>query len=339
MAASTLVPERCLAELADGPRRPLYLWLGEAAEWKESALDELRGRLSDRFLVQAFGPEENLAEILQRARIVPMLDEGYVFILREAEKLSADNLDRLAAYLAQPSRFATLVLAAKAPDRRRAGWKKLLEAAVAVDFDAVRPEALAGWVQEAARKAGLAIDAEAVDFLVVQAAGRPDEVRERVALLSLALSPGDTATRKHCEELFVAVHEESIWRLVDALVVGDGRAALSAAAALLEEGEEPVALLGFLYGRFRLACLVHYHRALMQKGGRDGSDGRLDELARSLGTKPFALQKLLPWGRNWSEDKRRSVRRLFADADRQMKTSGGRPGHILEHLVCQLANA
>ncbi|MBE7559718.1 DNA polymerase III subunit delta [bacterium] len=330
MAAGTLAPEDGLRELCDGPRQPLYLWLGEAVQWKEGLLDELRVRLAGRFLVQTFGADESVAEILGLARVVPMLDEGYIFVLREAEKLPAEGLERLAGYLARPSPFATVIVSATAPDRRRSGWKRLLEAAPTVDFGAPRPEALAGWVRQAAAAAGIRIEPEAVEFLVAQAAGRPDEVRERVALLALALAPGETATRALCEDLFVTVHEESIWRLVDALVARDGQGALSAAAALLEEGEEPIALLGFLYGRFRLACLAQHHRA------RQGS---LEDLARSLGTKPFALQKLLPWGRDWSEDQRRAVRRMFADADRQMKTSGGKPGHILEHLVCQLAHA
>lgn len=330
MASNALTPERALAELTDGPRRPLYLFLGEQADWKEGVVAELRERLSGRFLVHGVGPDESLPETLSRARTVPMLDEGYLFVLRDGERYPAEALERLVAYLGDPSSFATLVLLASAPDRRRTQWKKLLELAAVVDFAAPRADTLAGWVREAARKAELAIAPEAVEFLVSQAGARPDEVRERVALLALYLAPGEPAIRRHCEELFVAVREESVWQLVDAMVVGNGRQALAVAATLLDAGESPHQLLAFLYGRFRLACYAQYHCA---------RQGNLEDLAKTLGTRPFALQKLLPWGRDWSEDARRKVRRLFAAADRRMKTSGGTPEHILEHLVCQLAHA
>ena len=325
-----LSPERCGKELIEGPRRAVYLFFGEEADRKESLIGALREKLADRFHVQALASEDRLGEVIEEARVAPMFDEGSVFIVRDGDKRSADDLERLAGFAARPSGFSTFLLLAGKPDRRRKAWKQLLERGVSVAFEPLSGDALVRWVAGAAVEAGVSIEPAAVRFLVAQSGGRMDEARERLSLLSLYLDPGETATERHCADLFASVREESIWELVDALVAGKGRQALAVVAGLLDAGESPHQLLGFLYGRFRLACLVQYHRARR---------GKIDDLAKSLGSSPFALKKLVPWTQGWTESRRHAARGLFSRADRQMKSSGGTPEQVLEHLVCQLANA
>jgi DNA polymerase III subunit delta len=326
----SLSPERCLDEILGGVYKPLYLFLGEEIDWKESVLSRIRSQLNDRYSVQSYQAADGLSGILDQAKMVPMLDEGHVFFIRDVERLPESDLAQLAAYMEKPSSFCRIILTLQKADRRKKSWKALLALGESVDFVAMRADQLRQWLSDMAKQDGRSLSSDAAEFLVGQAGGRLDEVGERYRLLCLYLAENEPITREHCQDLFMTVREESIWELVDAIIAHRPMNAISAAVSLLDSGSAPQQLLAFLYGRFRLASLAHYHLA---KGGRP------DDLAKALGSSPFALKKLLPWGRKWDEEQWSGVRRLFAKADQRMKTTGGKPEHILEHLVCQLANA
>ena len=287
------VADRAVATLVSaalgGERQGLSLLRGEEATWTQ-LLDGLRSR-----------------SLFSNRRAV---------VVRNAEALKGDA-EAFLAWLAEPDPDVTLVVVAAKPDRRKAVWKRLLERAELVRAEPPKGAGLRRYVLEGVRQRQLALTPEGTDELLERAS---TELRRLESELDRLAAFGQDASRPLDAQDVVAVigrgRAQPLFKLADAVSERDVEGSLTRVQELLDEGEDPLRLLGTLYRAVRQLAKA---RALRGSGvGRD-------QMAQQLGLPPhmaFKLPDILRAAERWNDATLDAAFTAFDRADRRLKTSG-----------------
>jgi DNA polymerase-3 subunit delta len=211
--------------------------------------------------------------------------------------------------------------------------KLLKEQGGAVEFAPLDDAGLQGWARQQLRKNDAEMDERTLRHLVALIG--PDVRRLTIEIAKLATSalPSKTISIDLVDELVVNVRENENFALSNALSAGDPARLLKILKKDLDNGAEPLALLGLLS--------FHYRRMLIAK---DLIESGADRATVTRSAKVFgnAESFLAATRRADKKHLERAVGRL-AETDLAIKTSVGGsapkgPRMLLETLVCELVS-
>ncbi len=297
---------------------PLYTLFGEETYLRDAAAKyiadicfaegALRDFNEDEFSLNT--PDE-IRSALAAAEQLPMMAPRRVIRITNVRVGATSNRDTLkeefeeplAAYLANPSKSTVLIFVADELAAGRKIGKLLREKTAAVDFSRLDEDGLRNWA--ASRFNELVVDAgpTTVRHLVETVGPDVRRLNNEAAKLSAAALPDGVVTSEMIDALVPNSRELSNFSLTDNLIAGRRRQALRDLKKILDDGTEPLALLGLVSSTFR---------------------------RRLIGQSRIDRERLV-----------KALRRI-AETDVAIKTSvgGGGPAGArmqLEMLVCELA--
>ena len=279
--------------------------------------------------------ESTLEDVFAAAEQLPLNDEKQVVIADDVNLtknsretcLTTDSESVLTNYLSRPAETTVVIFVVDELDKRLKPVKTLLKFATAVEFKELDTREATNFVAGAFDEAGAKADANAVRELVDLAGPNAGKLGVEVGKLVTASMPGKSIDVELVRRLVKHSRALSNFDLTDHLVAGRSEAALLAMKKLLDDGAEPLMLLGLLSYNFRQLCLA---KQLMNRGlersqvAREmrlrGNQTRFFEAARRA--RPGQFEKTL-------------VR--IAETDFAIKTSRATPRLQIEMLVCELA--
>ncbi len=261
----------------------VHLLVGEDVKLIDRYVDAIEATVdeADRpFAVErvyAGEPGGTPVEIASAARSFPMLGDRRIVVVLRAERFlkpkraakasdeipqedaeAADPIDlsALEAYLDDAVESTTLVFVAAAVDRTRKFTKRLVERASVTEFAGLmvdaggRRDVRAAAVDQIRRELEQrqrTIDPRALNMLVERAGGDISRLRDDVERLIL-YTEGRTKISVDDVNEIVTDHAsvEDEWAVVNAIAAGDAGRALREAAARLDRGDSPHALVGQL---------------------------------------------------------------------------------------------
>jgi DNA polymerase-3 subunit delta len=185
----------------------------------------------------------------------------------------------------------------------------------------VRPGELPKWVAQRGAELGLVLDAEAARALVRHVGERQQRLLRELEKLALAAGavPGPERVRVEAavvEATCAPSAERRSWSLADALLAGDGPAAVRLYLALRAQGERVPGLLYWISQRLRLACQV----ASAIEAGRPPAQVR-----RALRMPARAAEGLIEDARRAGSERLREAIAQIADLELASR-GGGRGG-------------
>lgn len=223
---------RALADSVPEAERPWCLWRGSAAEADPDRL-------------------------LDEAATLPMGGGRRVLVIREAEKLAILEHAGWKGYLRRPSRRCVVAFVAS-PGADTKVVRALSEACAVARLDAPGPGALPAWLAAEARGMGCALEREAAAWMI-EVAGRDLAMLhgwlERAALLR---GGSGRLGRAELEPLSGRQAPANLFALCDRVGEGGAAEALRLAQRAVEDGEEPLPLLGRLANHVRRLSLVRH---------------------------------------------------------------------------------
>lgn len=330
-------------QLRMGKVSPVYLLFGS-----ETYLRNLASRtiadivLKDSNLREFNDTEISLDEVgivgaLTSAEQRPMIDAKQVVRIKGvcvSGKKYQDNLNEndevpLTTYLANPSDTTVLIFIADKLDKRRKISRLLLENSFAVEFKPLDSGELIKWAKD--RFAGLNVQVDDRTLhLLIDLVG--DDVRKlnlEIDKLSTAAMPNSVVTGELVEILVSNSREISNFELTDHLLGNRKPRALRVMKKILDDGAEPLMLLGLLS--------YNFHRLLMAKEMMiEGVDRT--EVSKIMRL-PYSKQnQFLETARRTERNKFARILTRLSAADLAIKTSIATPRLQIELLVCELAN-
>jgi DNA polymerase III subunit delta len=285
--------------------------------------------------------EGNLNAALSAAEQLPMMSSRRVIRITDVrvsgtgakDTIREDDEAIIDAYLKRPLDSTVVVFVADELDKRRKVTKLLTDKSVAVEFAELSDAELMKWARDKVKDAGAEIDDRSLRLLVSLVG--PDVRRLTIEIEKLATSAlPDRIISSELIELLVANSREiSNFDLTDNLFAGRKNDALRILNKILNDGAEPIMLLGLISYNVR--------RLLMAK---DAMSQGLDrgEVAKIAKLRYSDQEAFMATARRTDLKKLSHAIKRLAETDVAIKTSvggGGPQGSRMqiEMLVAELA--
>ncbi len=205
---------------------------------------------------------------------------------------------------------------------------------VAVEFVELKDIELIKWANDKLKESFAEADTRALNLLVALVGNNVRRLTNEIEKLVVAALPDKLITYELVESLVPNSREISNFDLTEHLIAKDKKRALQTLKKILDDGAEPLMLLGLISYNFRRLFLS---KELMRQGV-DRS-----EVARILRL-PYGKQEdFLATARRTDAEKLSWVMKKIAETDLSIKTSKGGGGTFgsrlqIEMLVCELVN-
>lgn len=279
----TLDPRALEARLKAGKLDRVHVFFGEDVKLIDRMVDAVEATIDegDRpFAVERVYAGEaggTPIDIAAAARSLPMLGDRRIVIVLRAERFlkpkraakpsetdegpeedaaEAVDLAPLEAYVEAPVESTTLVFVAAGIDRGRRFSKRVVEQATVTEFAGLvvdmggRREVRTSAIEQIARELaerGRSVEPRVLQVLVERAGGDISRLRDDVERLLLYTEGQKRVSREDVDEIVAAqVNVADEWAVVNAIAAGDAGRAVREAAARLDRGDSPHALVGQL---------------------------------------------------------------------------------------------
>jgi DNA polymerase III subunit delta len=312
---------------------PLYLLVGPERYLGRIAAQSITEAALSATLIREFNEAgfslltDSVRSAIAAAEQLPMMSERRVVRVRDFARLRDADEDVLIAYLSNPSPTTVMIFTADDLDKRKKSTKALLDACTVVDFSPLKDSEAKAWAKSYLKSLKSAADDQVLSE-IVNLVGTDIQTlaNELDKLASAALDTGHI-TMELVDELIGRTRELSNFELGDHLLSNNRKRALETLHRLLDDGAEPVMLIGLIAGNYhRLALGKH----LLARGGRE-------EVFRNISMPPFKRDSYIATLQRSDAKKIARGLQLTAAADLAIKTSQATPRLQLEMLVCELS--
>ena len=314
--------------------KPLYLLLGPETYLRRVAAQTITAAALSRTLLREFNESafsllnDPVQSAMAAAEQLPMMSDMRVVRIRDFAKLREADEDTLIRYLNNPSPSTVMIFIADDLDKRKKSTKVLLDACTVVEFGPLKDAEAKAWAKSRLKELKVSADDQVLSELIRLVGTDVQTLANELEKLASAAAATGRITLDHIDELIGRSRELSNFELGDHLLAGNRKKALETLHRLLEDGAEPVMLVGLIAGNYhRLALGKH----LLTRGGRE-------EVFRNIGLPPFKRDSYISTLQRSSSAKIARGIQLTAAADLAIKTSQATPRLQLEMLVCELAS-
>lgn len=325
--------------LKQGEIKPLYLLFGA-----ETYLRDLAARaITDASLKDASLREFNEAsfsltstdvqQAIASAEQLPMMSPRRVVEIRDFAKLREADEEALMRYLARPVESSVVIFISDELDKRRKLTKTMLDACAAIEFAPLADAELAEWAKKRLRDLKAQTDERTLRQIVALVGSDVRTLSNELDKLATAALDSGFITMEMVDALVGRSRELSNFELTDHLIARNRKRALQTLQRLLDDGVEPVMLIGLVGSNYHRLALA---KELMTQGAAN------QDVYRQVGIFGRREEFLATARRSDATQLARNIERIAA-ADLAIKTSlggGGTKGSRLqlELLICELAD-
>nr|MBA2734096.1 DNA polymerase III subunit delta [Acidobacteriota bacterium] len=308
--------------LKQGDIKSLYLLFGA-----ESYLRDLAARaIADTSLKGASLREFNEAsysltstdvqQAIAAAEQLPMMSPRRVVEIRDFSKLREADEEALARYIARPVESSIVIFVADDLDKRRKLSKTLLDTCQAVEFAPLKDAELTEWAKKRLRELKVQIDDRTLHQIVALVGSDVRTLSNELEKLATAALQSGLISMEMVDTLVGRSRELSNFELADHLIARNRKRALQTLQRLLDDGAEPVMLIGLIGSNYRRLALA---KELMSRGAAN------QDVYRQVGIFGKREEFLATARRSDAQSLARSIQRI-ATADLAIKTSLGGGG-------------
>jgi DNA polymerase III subunit delta len=331
---STRTREELRRALKSKQLSPLYLLFGPESYLRDRAARAISdAALADAALREFNETSYSLASVdvqqaIAAAEQLPMMAQRRVVRVADFSRLREADEEALMRYLARPVESSVVIFIADELDKRRRLSKQLLEACLSVEFAPLDDRELAVWARARLKELKVETDERTLHQIIALAGPSVRMLSNELdKLATSALSTG-FITMEMVDSLVGRSRELSNFELTDHLITRNRQRALQTLARLLDDGAEPLMLIGLIASNYHRLALA---KELMSRGAPNQEVFRLVAMPYSKREEFLATAR-----RSDASSLARSLKRI-AEADLAIKTSQATPRLQLELLVCELS--
>jgi len=345
-----LTREELWRQLKQNLVAPVYVLFGAESYLRDRAVGQIiehsfaEGDLRDFNLDEfSLNDKDAMENAIAAAQQLPMMSSGRVVKVADVrvtataarDTLKEECEEMLGTYLGDPAPSTVLIIVADELNGNRKITKLPKKYALTIEFKKLEDSELPQWVRKQFDEQGFRIDDLANRRLVELVGSDLRRLTNEVAKLCAASLPSKVVTFDLVEGLVPNTNQIDNFALTKAIVSGNGKYALGVLKKILDDGAEPIALLGLLSYNFRRLSMA---KEMMLRG-----DDRRD-IANILKMRYREQEDFLAAARRAD---RMTLLKMFdrlARSDVAMKTSLGGGGDQgtrmqIEMLVCEMSAA
>jgi DNA polymerase-3 subunit delta len=314
--------------------RPLYLLLGTETYLRGVAADAITNAALNETLLREFNDSsftlltDAVQSAVAAAEQLPMMSSRRVVRIRDFAKLRDADEQVLIAYVKNPAPSTVMIFIADDLDKRKALSKALLDNCTVVDFSPIKDAEARMWCQARLKELKVATDEQVLTEIIRLVGSDVQTLYTELDKLAAAAIDSGRITLDLVDELIGRSRELSNFELADHLLTKNRKRALETLHRLLDDGAEPLMLVGLIASNYRRLAMG---KDLLSRGGPA-------EVFRNVSMPPFKRESYLATLQRSDAAKLAKGIQLIAAVDLAIKTSQATPRLQLEMLVCELAS-
>jgi len=313
---------------------PLYILLGTETYLRTVAVQAITDAALKDTLLREFNESsfsllsDATQSAIAAAEQLPMMSGRRVVRVRDFAKLREADEEILIRYLGVPCPSTVMIFIADELDKRKKATRALLDHCVVVDFSPLKDGEAKAWVKTRLKELKVSADEPVINELIRLVGTNVQTLFNEVDKLASAAVDTGRITLGMVDDLIGRSRELSNFELADHLVARNRQRALETLHRLLDDGAEPVMLVGLIASNYRRLALG---KQLLARGSRE-------DVFRNIPLPPFKRDAFLATLQKSDAAKITRGIQLIADVDLAIKTSQATPRLQLEMLVCELAS-
>ncbi|PYS27650.1 MAG: DNA polymerase III subunit delta [Acidobacteria bacterium] len=210
---------------------------------------------------------------------------------------------------------------------KRKKLAKVLMAGAAFEFQSLKLNELQAWIRSYLKNLTAEIEPQALQRILETVTSDLHTLANELNKLAAAALPSGRITTELVQTLVGRSREHMNWELSDHIISRNRKGALKTLKDLLDDGVEPLLLIGLIAGTYRRMALA---KALLSQGASPAT------IFSEVRMPPFKQRDYLAMlNRVDFERLARTIRRV-AETDLAIKTSKATPRMQVEMLVCEL---
>jgi DNA polymerase III subunit delta len=335
---SLLTRQDLFRALKAGETKPLYLLFGEESYLRDMAARTITDVALKDSALREFNESSfsltntDVQQAIAAAEQLPMMSARRIVQIRDFNKLREADEEALMRYITRPAESSVVLFVADDLDKRRKLSKTLLDVCTAIEFAPLSDTELADWAKRRLKELKVQTDERTLHQIVALVGSDVRTLSNELEKLATASLETGFVTMEMVDALVGRSRELSNFELTDHLIAHNRKRALQTLHRLLDDGAEPVMLIGLIASNYHRLALA---KDLMSKGAPN------NEVYRQVGIFGRREEFLATARRSDASQLARSIERI-AQADLAIKTSlsgGGAQGSRLQLdlLVCELA--
>jgi DNA polymerase-3 subunit delta len=324
-----------ISSLKQGRILPLYLFYGEEEFLIQEAVDLIIKKVVDPgardFNFNALYCRDTPAsEIVNLCQTLPFMSEKRLVLARDFDALKAADLDELMPYLNNPSPSTSLVMVSHQGRYDKKSVTSAVEARGAVTrFFPLLDREIVAWIEGWARARGLSLQRDAAQYLWQAIGNNLQKIGNELEKVEIYIKEKKTITFEDVKAAVGDFREYTPFDLAAALGSKNRDKALLILSRLLQEGEQPVGLLGSIAWNFRRLL-----QAKAMEAAGTGPDDIMKKLRPPVIFHQVAQFKLQM--KSFSLDELRETFDVMLSTDKTLKSSGLSGRLVLERMILKL---
>ena len=273
------------------------------------------------------GKELKSEQVLNALQTVPLLGGSPFVIVREADKLSKENMNMLADYIARNNASASLVFLAKKLDGRSKLMSQINKHGLIVECKPLYANQVPSWIGSEVKRYGKQISHDAAGYMADLVGTDLGQIAQVIERLVLFVGKRSLIELSDVETSVAETTQRTIFELTDALGERNVHRAVQMLANVIDHGQAPVMIL---------AMIARHFRILLKAKEVAGRISNPAEIARYLGVHPFFAKQYADQANNFSLNELKDNFAKLSECDRELKSSRLSRLRILEHLVMEV---
>ena len=325
---------------------PVYLLYGpEDYLIEEEIQDLLKRTLPEKergFNFHLFsGEEHGSQEIIQTAQTIPMFSQYRFVLLRDADHMDEEKVERLMEYITKPSPSTRFVLHGQTIGPWKKHRRDIERVGKVTEYTRLKGRALVSWVKGRIKEKGKMLSEEVADYLGEVVGDRLYDLDNALEKVFLSVGEKQTIELSDMEEITSDVKISTVFDLTDAI----GHQNLEKALGILEKTMETKAISfrkeeeGSKFGDpvpFLLSMMAKQYWSMLVIKQMSSHRRDMGALAKELGTSAWNVKKLIEQGEKFSEASLQEGILKCHQTDLAIKRSRGPKDLLMEKLVIDL---
>ena len=331
-----MTPEEFHQQIRKEKTEPFYFFYGLETFYHIEAIRSLTKKLINagnrEFNLETFDARvSKVNDWIGSVKTLSFLGGTKLVIVRNLHEAipKDEDAESLINYCKNPIVDACMVITADKVDRKRKLYKALTKAKGAVVCEAPKENMLAKWVSDRAKTKGYTMTINAARALINRVGARPGILAQELDKTLIYSGKKKAVSEKDVQEVVGETRLENIFSLTDALKNKNSHKALQILQNQLDNGEEPIKIMGTIAWQFRVIWEVkHYQQKNIPSG----------QIAKAMGANPFVVEKALQHTKKFSTQQLRLSYLQLVQADRSLKSSTHNPLAIMQTLILGLTS-
>lgn len=277
-----------------------------------------------------FGDEISVSEFLDESKSLSLWDPQKFIVVKQAERISSKTYEGLIPLIKEPLEKCLVVFQSTKIDARWKFFQALQKSGSHCALLKLDPPEISDWnywLGVFLRKHKKELEEDAKSLLQEWTRDNLTELGHLIERASIYVGDQRVIRRQDVLAVGFRVTPEDVFAFTESILRGDSGRALSLLNKLLDQGEEPLALVGLISRQYRWLLQILAMRA---EGKSDAA------IASAAGIFPTAAKHLFPASRRLGGKKVIASLRALAEVDFRMKTSKIPERNCLSELVMQI---